>query len=186
MRTEVAQIRAVTTTGAPHPLHVPLPNPPLPPWPAARDPNHIRGSSHGPPSLFPCCRSVPAAKLKAPVREEAGGCSATSATSSLPTSSRAISSYRRGSLQSPGASALSSEEGLGRSIQGADALRPVGAQDYEERPVQFLDYLTQRASNGRAPRGETRRPGASPLFIRRFPSSPVNSNHGTASFTCLP
>nr|XP_020171565.2 uncharacterized protein LOC109757139 isoform X4 [Aegilops tauschii subsp. strangulata] len=117
MRTEVAQIRAVTTTGAPHPLHVPLPNPPLPPWPAARDPNHIRGSSHGPPSLFPCCRSVPAAKLKAPVREEAGGCSATSATSSLPTSSRAISSYRRGSLQSPGASALSSEEGLGRSIQ---------------------------------------------------------------------
>ena len=35
----------------------------------------------------------------------------------------AISSYRRGSLQSPGASALSSEEGLGRSIQGADALR---------------------------------------------------------------
>ncbi|XP_020171563.3 uncharacterized protein [Aegilops tauschii subsp. strangulata] len=58
MRTEVAQIRAVTTTGAPHPLHVPLPNPPLPPWPAARDPNHIRGSSHGPPSLFPCCRST--------------------------------------------------------------------------------------------------------------------------------
>ena len=45
--------RAVTTTGAPHPLHVPLPNPPLPPWPAARDPNHIRGSSHGPPSPFP-------------------------------------------------------------------------------------------------------------------------------------
>uniref|UniRef100_A0A453Q406 Uncharacterized protein n=1 Tax=Aegilops tauschii subsp. strangulata TaxID=200361 RepID=A0A453Q406_AEGTS len=35
----------------------------------------------------------------------------------------AISSYRRGSLQSPGASALSSKEGLGRSIQGADALR---------------------------------------------------------------
>ncbi|XP_040249071.1 uncharacterized protein [Aegilops tauschii subsp. strangulata] len=83
---------------------------------------HRRRSLSTPPAL-PLGRrnraAVPAAKLKAPVREEAGGCSATSATSSLSTSSRAISSYRRGSLQSPGASALSSKEGLGRSIQGA-------------------------------------------------------------------
>lgn len=87
-----------------------------------------------------------------PLQEETGGCSGTSATSAGARGVRksaqgsnlspvflssvlfpelnlilfvaiAISSYRWGSLQSPGTSALSSEEGLGRSIQGADALR---------------------------------------------------------------
>ncbi|XP_044388902.1 uncharacterized protein [Triticum aestivum] len=99
MRTEVAQIQGGNNDGRPT--------------------SPSRAAAQSSSASIACSAAVPAAKLKAPVREEAGGCSVTSTTSSLPTSSRAISSYRRGSLQSPGALPLTSEVGLGRSIEGA-------------------------------------------------------------------